>query len=247
DRNASAQSGRGVAGESREIIQRIELTRDDIGRTAELLARRLDLRRRIGATNGGPSGGSGVAALPARVLASPSGRPALPFGAGGAAGAAGADRLSAQRLLMPRTARSGIVATHMSTRVAKDSAPGASTPASLRPVRRFQSARRNSPHSDRRSSPGRPACGSTVSGAPLPALCPSPPPRICPPLSPAPPRGIRPRPPGGAGAAAGGARWGRESSRDAISPPALGPLRRLLPGGDGGNTRARRFPCRRRG
>jgi len=71
-----------VAGESQEIIQRIELTRDDIGRTAELLARRLDLRRRIGATNGGPSGDSSVAALPARVLASPSGRLALAFAAG---------------------------------------------------------------------------------------------------------------------------------------------------------------------
>jgi len=74
-----------VAGESQEIIQRIELTRDDIGRTAELLAKRLDLRRRIGATNGRPadgSGGSSVAALPARVLASPSGRLALAFAAG---------------------------------------------------------------------------------------------------------------------------------------------------------------------
>jgi len=71
-----------MAGQSQEIIQRIELTRDDIGRTAELLARRLDLRSRVRAVNGHPRGGAGVSALPARVLASPAGRLALAVAAG---------------------------------------------------------------------------------------------------------------------------------------------------------------------
>ena len=71
-----------MAGQSQEIIQRIELTRDDIGRTAELLTRRLHLRSPVRAVDGQPGGGATVAALPGRVLASATARLALAVAAG---------------------------------------------------------------------------------------------------------------------------------------------------------------------